>query len=133
MTALEVGSSLPGRMVPLTREHIRRYAAASGDDNPIHLDEDAARGAGLPGVIAHGMLSMGLLGSVATMWAGEAKYVRKVGCRFASVVRPDDVLTYSGIVTSITDGLVEAAVTVVNQRNEPVLSRGVVVFESPAV
>jgi len=122
---------LPGHTVTVTRDQITRYAAASDDDNPIHLDEAAALAAGLPGVIAHGMLSMGILGSVATEWAGGADRVRKVVCRFASVVRPDDVLTYTGIVSAVDDSRVEVNVSVVNQRDEPVLTRAVVVFDAP--
>ena len=53
------------RTVTFTKEQIAAYAEASGDRNPIHLDDDFARSVGLPGVIAHGMLQMGIAGTVA--------------------------------------------------------------------
>ena len=54
------------RRVTFTKEQIAAYAEASGDHNPIHLDDDFARSVGLPGLIAHGMLQMGLLATVAS-------------------------------------------------------------------
>ena len=60
------------RRVTFTREQIADYAEASGDQNPIHLDDDFARSVGLPGVIAHGMLQMGIAATVASEAAGGA-------------------------------------------------------------
>ena len=56
---------MSSRTVTFTKEHIADYAEASGDHNPIHLDDQFARTVGLPGVIAHGLLQMGLMGTVA--------------------------------------------------------------------
>lgn len=58
--AIEVGATFGPRRVHLTRDHLVRYAGASGDFNPIHYRDDVAAAAGLPGVLAHGMLTMGL-------------------------------------------------------------------------
>ena len=85
---------------PITQEQLRRYAEASGDHNPIHLDEEAAHRVGLDSVIAHGMLSMAFLGQFISQHLAdtpEAKLTRfKV--RFLNMVRLDDTLTCHGIV-----------------------------------
>ena len=64
---------------PLTRTDIVRYAGASGDFNPIHHDEAFALSAGMPGVMAHGMLSAGILASFVTRWFGALP--KRVGIR----------------------------------------------------
>ncbi len=84
------------REVTFTNEQIATYAEASGDRNPIHLDEAFATSVGLPGVIAHGMLQLGLLASVAIEAAGgDPRRLRRLGCRFAGMVRPGDTVTFS--------------------------------------
>jgi acyl dehydratase len=77
---------------PLTRTDLVRYAGASGDFNPLHHDHEFAAAAGLPDVMAHGMLSAGLLASALTKWFG-AGGVRRYAVRFRSPVWPGDVLT----------------------------------------
>ncbi len=90
-------SALSERRVTFTREQIREYAEASGDLNPIHIDEDFARSVGLPGVIAHGMLQMGLLANVAVEAAGdEPKRVKRLGVRFAGMVQPGEAIVFGG-------------------------------------
>jgi len=87
----EVGTELPAARYELSRDDLREYAEASGDHNPIHLDEATARSVGLPDVIAHGMLTMGLAGSVAADWAGDPSAVVSYGTKFtAPVVVPAD-------------------------------------------
>lgn len=100
--------------VTFSREQITAYAAASGDHNPIHLDDEAAHAAGLPGVIAHGMLQMGLLARV----AGDPRRLRRLSCRFAAAVRPGDTVVFRA---EERDGLVD--LSAVNQHHQPVLSR----------
>jgi acyl dehydratase len=100
--------------VTFTREQIAAYAEASGDRNPIHLDDELARSVGLPGVIAHGMLQMGLLAGV----AGEPGRLRRLSCRFAGMVRPGDTITFRA---EERDGHVE--LTALNQEGEAVLSK----------
>jgi acyl dehydratase len=74
----------------LTRADLIRYAGASGDFNPIHWSERTAVAVGLPGVIAHGMLTLGLVGAAVDTWTGGAE-VLELGARFtAPVVVPDD-------------------------------------------
>lgn len=74
----------------LTRADLVRYAGASGDLNPIHWSDRVAGAVGLPGVIAHGMLTLGLVGSAVATWTGRAEVV-EIGAKFtAPVVVPDD-------------------------------------------
>jgi len=103
-------------VVEFSREQIAAYAAASGDGNPIHLDDEFARSVGLPGVIAHGMLQMGLLARV----AGEPGRLRKLSCRFVGIVRPGDTVTFRG-----EEANHALQLTAVNQHGQAVLSRAV--------
>jgi len=85
------GDELPGRSVPITRAGLVRYAGASGDLNPIHWNERTALAVGLPGVIAHGMLTMALAAQYVADWAGDPAAVRSFSTRFTRpVVVPDD-------------------------------------------
>ncbi len=104
----DVGEQLPARRYQLTRADLVRYAGASGDTNPIHWSDRVASAAGLPGVIAHGMLTMALAGRLLTEWTGDTGAIIEYGVRFARpVVVPDDdtgvTLTVSGVVTEIRD------------------------------
>ena len=83
------------RTVTFTKEQIAAYAEASGDHNPIHLDDEFARSVGLPGVIAHGMLQMGIAGTVAGEAAGGGERLRRLVCRFSGMVVPGDKVTFS--------------------------------------
>lgn len=107
------------RAVTFTSEQIAAYAEASGDHNPIHLDDDFARSVGLPGRIAHGMLQMGIAGTVAAEAAGGGARLRKLQCRFAGMVVPGDTVTFS----AEPDGPGKLDVEAVNQRGEAVLTR----------
>jgi acyl dehydratase len=107
------------RKVTFTREQIAAYADASGDMNPIHLDDDFARSVGLPGVIAHGMLQMGILATVAAEAAGGGGRLRRLSCRFAGMVEPGDTVTFTAD-ASRPDRLDLCAT---NQRGEPVLTK----------
>lgn len=99
----------------LTRADLVAYAEAAGDPNPIHQDEDVARSVGLPGVIAHGMLTLGLAGRAVSTWTGGAEVV-ELGCKFTNpVVVPAsgsvEVLV-AGSVKKVEDGLVTLALEV---------------------
>ena len=65
------GEELPGLQVRVTRTDLVRYAGASGDFNPIHWSDRAAHEAGLPDIVAHGMLTMALANRLVTAWAGD--------------------------------------------------------------
>jgi acyl dehydratase len=104
LPAAEVGAGAelqPLRKDPVTRDQLRAYADVSGDHNPIHLDDGAARQQGLDGVIAHGMLSMGFLGQYAAELAGEGGFVEELSVRFERMVVPGDVLTCRGSVDEV--------------------------------
>jgi len=107
------------RVVIFSADQIAAYAEASGDHNPIHLDGDFARSVGLPGVIAHGMLQMGLLASVASDAAGGAGRLRRIYCRFAGMVEPGDTVTFA----AEDAGPGKLALSAVNQRGEQVLTK----------
>jgi acyl dehydratase len=107
------------RVVTFSVDRIAAYAEASGDHNPIHLDGDFARSVGLPGVIAHGMLQMGLLASVAAEAAGGAGRMRRIYCRFAGMVEPGDIVTFA----AEDAGSGKLALSAVNQRGEQVLTK----------
>ncbi|MEV0682112.1 MaoC family dehydratase [Actinosynnema sp. NPDC050436] len=88
---VSVGDELPPLSLRITRADLVRYAGASGDLNPIHWSDRFATGVGLPGVIAHGMLTMGLAGRIVTEWAGDPGAVLEYGVRFGRPVPvPDD-------------------------------------------
>ena len=83
---------------PVSREQLRLYAEASGDHNPIHLSDGAAEEAGLPGVIAHGMLTVATMGLLFSPHL-EHGYVKTFRARFSGMVFPGDVLTVGGRTT----------------------------------
>jgi acyl dehydratase len=123
---VKVGDELPPLVKgPIQQIQLTRYAGASGDFNPIHQDDEFARAAGMGGVFAHGMLSMGFVAQAVTDWAG-AGAVRQLGVRFAALVRLKDVVTCRGRVrakTSTDAGrLVELEVWAENQRAEKVVT-----------
>ena len=70
----------------VTRADLRAYADASGDPNPIHLDEDVAKSVGLPDVIAHGMYTMALAARYVDEQLGESGRIAEIGCRFTRPV-----------------------------------------------
>src|SRR5438445_7075611 len=121
------GQALPSLTKQVTIEQIRRYAEASGDRNPIHLDEAFARSAGLPGVIAHGMLTMAFANQLVTDWLGDRSWLKRLQGRFAGMVLPGDELTCSGSVASKQDDSRRVVINLVvtNQRGEKVLNKGV--------
>ena len=82
---------------PISRSMLALYAGASGDHNRIHIDQDFALAAGLPDVIAQGMLPFGVLAQVVTRWAGIQR-LRGISARFVSMTRVHDVITCSGTV-----------------------------------
>ncbi|HEY0829862.1 MAG TPA: MaoC/PaaZ C-terminal domain-containing protein [Candidatus Dormibacteraeota bacterium] len=107
------------REVTFTRGQIAAYAEASGDQNPIHLDDDFARSVGLPGVIAHGMLQMGILATVAAEAAGGPEHLRRMSVRFAGLVEPGDTVTF----TATPDGESKLELGALNQRGQAVLTK----------
>ncbi|MDQ3958335.1 MAG: MaoC family dehydratase N-terminal domain-containing protein [Actinomycetota bacterium] len=102
---------------PLSRADIVRYAGASGDFNPIHIDEGYARATGAPTVFAMGMLPAGYLAHAVADWFGGPQHLRRFKVRFTTRVWPGDEIACSGRVVSIEDGLVK--VTMEARRRGP--------------
>jgi acyl dehydratase len=107
------------------QEQIAAYARASGDMNPIHLDEMFARSVGLPGVIAHGMLQMSIAAVVAGKAAGDPKRLRKLACRFAGMVEPGDAVTFTAEETA--PGTLQ--LRAVNQHGDTILTKAYAEFK----
>jgi len=123
---VKVGDELPPLVKgPIQQIQLTRYAGASGDFNPIHQDHEFAKAAGMDDVFAHGMLSMGFVAQCVTDWAGPAA-VRKLGVRFAAIVRLKDTVTCRGRVLGKSSKddvhLVELEIWAENQRGEKVVT-----------
>lgn len=84
-----IGDVIAERTVHLTRESLVRYSGASGDFNPIHYRDDIAASVGLPGVLAHGMLTMGLASSIVVAALGDSSKITDYGVRFTRPVVVD--------------------------------------------
>jgi acyl dehydratase len=83
---IEIGSVISEQVFTINRATLKAYADASGDQNPIHQNEEFALSVGLPNVIAHGMLTMALVGKYVTDWAGGSAKVKHFGARFTKPV-----------------------------------------------
>jgi acyl dehydratase len=83
---IEVGMALPEKVFYIDRALLKAYANASGDQNPIHQNEEFALSVGLPNVISHGMLTMALAGKYVTEWAGGSANLREFSARFIKPV-----------------------------------------------
>ena len=92
---LSVGDVVASKTFDLTRDSLVRYAGASGDFNPIHYRDDIAQSVGLPGVLAHGMLTMGLAVQPVIDWVQDAAKVLDYGVRFTKPV----VVPATGVAT----------------------------------
>ena len=115
MITAEVGQVLPAVEVCVTRDRVVRYAGASTDFNPIHWNDRSAQALGLPGVIVHGMWTMGAALRVVTEWVGDPARVVNYFVRFTSPIAvPDDdqgtTLSVSATVTDVTDGIATIAI-----------------------
>jgi acyl dehydratase len=110
---ITVGMDLPSlELAPVSRSTLALFAGASGDHNPIHVDIDVARSAGLHDVFAHGMLSMAYLGQLLTGWVPQER-IRSFSVRFVAVTPVNAKPTCTGKVTAVGDGeaTLELAVT----------------------
>lgn len=127
---VKVGDEIPAITTnPISRTTLALYGGASGDHNPMHIDIDFAKKAGVPDVFAHGMLSMAYLARALTGWVPQAQ-IRSYGVRFATITHVGDAVTCKGkIVEKIEqDGekRVKLALTAANQK-------GVVTLQGEAV
>lgn len=122
MTPLAAGQALPPlSLPPISRTTLALYGGASGDHNPIHLDLDHARQAGMPDVFAQGMLSMAYLGRLLTGWVPQAR-LREFKVRFVEVTHLQDQLTCTGRVVELLERggerLARVEVQTADQRGE---------------
>jgi acyl dehydratase len=98
-TDIQVGDKIPLlQLPPLTRHTLALYCGASGDHNPIHVDSDFAKSAGLPDVFAHGMLSMAWLSRMLTNWVPQSA-IRAFSVRFAALTQVGEVITCTAEIT----------------------------------
>ncbi len=122
---IEIGDMLPSiTKGPITRTQLALFAGASGDPNPIHLDDDEAKAGGLPGVIVHGMLMMAILAQMLTKWVPQNQ-VKAFSNRFVAMAMPGDSITCKGSVVAKReeDGLrlVELEIVAQNQNGDDTL------------
>jgi acyl dehydratase len=121
---VNAGDELPRISHTYERLDMVRYAGASGDFNPIHWDPDHARAVGLPGVIAHGMLSMGIAARAVSACAGDPRALKRLKVRFSAMIEPGDTLSVSGAVASVSDGRAVLRFSAENGAGERVLAKG---------
>jgi acyl dehydratase len=100
---VEVGAELPPRSRVVTREDVRSYAEAGGDRNPLHQDDDVARAAGFPGIVAHGMFTMGHLASCLSAWAGGPDRIRRLTAQFRAPVFMGEEIVAGGRVKAVDE------------------------------
>jgi acyl dehydratase len=130
------GTRLPALILPpMELAVLERYAAASGDHARIHLDDETARAAGFPGVIAHGLLVMAYLGRAVCGWYPDG-VLRNFSCRFMAVTLLGDRLSCCGTVVtstmSATELIIELDISVIDQRGEMKL-KGTARIAAPAI
>ncbi len=127
LTEMQMGASLqPVVLAPVTRLDLIKYAGASGDFNPIHTIDEEAANAGLPGIIAHGMWTMGNLSKLFTPYLEEG-FIEDYAIRFRNMVFIDDVLTLQAFLQKEEVDKKEFKVAAVNQNGQEVVN-GTVVF-----
>ena len=116
LIAVAVGDELPPLDLPLTRSDVVRYSGASTDFNPIHYNDRLARAIGLPGVVVHGMWTMGAALRIVTDWVGDPARVLGYFVRFTRpVVVPDTdegvEVVYRATVADVADGVAKLSIT----------------------
>jgi acyl dehydratase len=127
LTQLQVGESLKEiQLDPVSRIDLIKYAGASGDFNPIHTIDEEAKKAGLPGIIAHGMWTMGNLAKLFTPYFEEG-FAQDYSIRFKGMVFLNDVITLKATLKEVVDNKLRFQVQAVNQDGNEVL-KGEVLF-----
>jgi acyl dehydratase len=104
----------PAVFPPITRTQLALFAGGSGDHNPMHIDSDFARSAGMGDVFAHGMLVMALMGRALTTWFSPAA-VRRTSARFTSMTQVGDTLTCRGFISRVEDDQGVVTLQITNQ------------------
>jgi acyl dehydratase len=98
---VRAGEPIPELTRVISREDVRAYAEASGDRNPLHLDDEVARAAGFDRSIAHGMLTMGHLASALVAWAGDAGAIARMRVQFRVPVLVDETVVAGGTIRAL--------------------------------
>jgi acyl dehydratase len=93
---VQVGDEFPPLAKVVRREEVKAYADASGDQNPLHQDDEFARSVGFPGIIAHGMFTMAHLAKAVTDWAGDPGALKRMKVQFRAVVFMDEEMVAKG-------------------------------------
>ncbi len=106
MADLDVGAAIPELRVTPDRYLTARYAGASGDFNPIHIDEEFARSVGLPGRILHGLWTMAQVARAETEAAGGPEHLKRLSVQFRGMGMPEQEIVVSGSVREVRDGRV---------------------------
>src|SRR5436853_5440381 len=104
MPDLDVGAPIPDLRVTPDRYLTARYAGASGDFNPIHIDEEFARSVGLPGRILHGLWTMAQVARAQTDAAGGPEHLRRLSVQFRGMGLPEKEVVVKGTVREVADG-----------------------------
>ena len=111
MRDLAVGSAIPSQTYVINRQTLIDYANASGDQNPIHQNEEFAKSVGLPDVIAHGMLTMALASRFVAQWAGDVSKVKEFSARFTKPVVVPAGVDVELVVSAVIDEVTARSVT----------------------
>ena len=98
---VEVRAEIPPHARVVTREDVLAYGEAGGDRNPLHRDDAVARAAGFPGIVAHGMFTMGHLSACVSRWAGGPERIRRLTAQFRAPVFPGEEIVAGGRVKAI--------------------------------
>jgi acyl dehydratase len=96
----------------IKREDVKAYADASGDQNPLHQDDNFARSVGFPGIIAHGMFSMAHVTNALTDWLGDPGAIKRIKVQFRAPVFMDETLVARGTVASVDQSTKTAVLSV---------------------
>jgi acyl dehydratase len=104
MASLQAGSEVPEVRVTPDKYLTARYAGASGDFNPIHIDEEFARAVGLPGRILHGLWTMAQVARAQTDAAGGPEHLKRLKVQFRGMGLPEQEVLVSGTVREVADG-----------------------------
>lgn len=124
IVALQKGESLEVTLAPVSRMDLIKYSGASGDFNPIHTIDEEAKKAGLPGIIAHGMWTMGNLAKLFTSYYEEG-FIQDYKIRFTGMVFLGDIITLQANVQNVTEKNIDFEVKAVNQHGKAVLKGNV--------
>ena len=98
---VQIGDAIPTLSKVVRREDVKAYADASGDQNPLHQDDNFARSVGFPGIIAHGMFTMAHLATALTRWAGDPAALKRIKVQFRAVVYMDETVEAGGTISAL--------------------------------